>query len=270
MRYTDPTGHTISDVEEGIETLGGLIVALVLVGETTLQLLPILLMGGPIALVIALVLFILILTIVALIFHVLNEILDLTSDEFDHFESDRPTDDIASTDPSGLPQEPDSECPSSGPLEFLQELNGGHRNASDFVWPCMQEAFNCPKGAAMEGMSGFFEGLTWPWERTDNAFAANLEFVALVAVVLGAHSVWVGSGGTAAVLFGNALGIGVFVAIAKCKDAGVLTVECVKSAALAASGYRGLRLAGLTIRDALQKAGTKSALFILAGCRPSD
>ena len=90
MRYTDPTGHTISDVTQGIETLTALIGALVLVGETTLLFLPFLLIGGPIALVVAMVLFILIQTIVALIFHVLNEILDLIRDEFDHFESDRP------------------------------------------------------------------------------------------------------------------------------------------------------------------------------------
>ena len=110
MRYTDPTGHTISDVEEGIKTLGGLIAQVVVLADVFRPLLMSAFALGPYGLLIGLLFYLLIMLLIAQIFAVIGEILELITDPFDHFEGDRPTDDVASTDPGGLPQEPDDGC----------------------------------------------------------------------------------------------------------------------------------------------------------------
>ena len=142
MRHTDPTGHTINDVEEGLVVLGGLIATLATVGATMRALIPVFLLGGILGFALALFFYVLILILIALIFHIMGEILDLLFDDFDHFESDLPTDDVASTDPGGLPQEPDEGCATDlgsllGSFNPADPLFGSFLECS-----CVQEALD--------------------------------------------------------------------------------------------------------------------------------
>ncbi len=113
MRYTDPTGHTISDVEQGMVILAGLTTALVAVGAAIRAAIPLLLLPF-IGMALGIVFFILILTILALMFAILAEILGLLNDGFDHFQGDRPTDNCDDCDSEDLPEEPDDNCPVPG------------------------------------------------------------------------------------------------------------------------------------------------------------
>ena len=109
MRYTDPTGHTISDAETQIRILAGVVEKLVFVAQLFLTLLPIVALGGPFAFAIAVLFFVVFIFLTIVMLMLLGDILELLQDEFDHYKDDR----SPNGEPSDYPdpeQEPEGEC----------------------------------------------------------------------------------------------------------------------------------------------------------------
>ena len=110
MRFTDPTGRTVSDVLEKAKILDGLIRDIVELGAVFTPLLIAAYAAGPWGMAVGLMFLVLVFTKIAHIFIVVTEMLELVGDAFNHYIDVAPTDPSDSSDPNAVVQAPDESC----------------------------------------------------------------------------------------------------------------------------------------------------------------
>ncbi len=104
--WTDPSGHTIDDVQQGIKVINTLVNAVKVLGAALVALLPIMLLNPFAGLALGIVFYMAFFTLGLLLLQSIGDVLALLTDQFDHYDGNAPQVTASDTDPAQLPVNP--------------------------------------------------------------------------------------------------------------------------------------------------------------------
>jgi RHS repeat-associated protein len=97
--WTDPSGHTIDDIAEGVKVIHKIIDAIIILAGMLVALLPLVLLDPFLGFAVGLIFFIAFVKLGALLIQSVADVLALMTDAFDHYDGDAPEEDATDSDP---------------------------------------------------------------------------------------------------------------------------------------------------------------------------